>query len=404
MPRTHIGSFLLLASTLCVACPAQEQKADEQPKEEVEKKAVTTAPPKPTPEPVEVPPGDGPVAKVNDVEVPRDVFNREFIQTIERYQRARHEVKPALRERLKDNIVRRLVDAEIIRQQAKKMSVQVTDEERESKWAEHKKRYGSDEAFKAFLERAGTSAEDVRRQFDNNLVREKVFAKVSESVEVKPAEVKEFYEKNRVRYDEPEQIRASHILIRVPPGASAEVKAEKKKKAEEAAKKAKKADFATLAKELGEDPTKDRGGDLGFFSRGKMVKAFEEAAWGLKVGQVSGVVETQFGFHVIKKTDHKKARRKPFSEVKEQIERSLRARKRNTAIREALNDWKNASKIEVFVKGDEKIIAAGRATPVRPTKRPNLQLSTTDKRPALKPNLQLKKMEKPETRDDPVKK
>ncbi len=406
MLRIESGLLVVLAATLA-ACPSTEEEKKEDPSSAaaaLKQKVEPANPAPPATEKVELPPGDGPVAKVNGVDVPRDVFNREFTQTIERYQKARHDVKPALYERLKDNIVRRLVDAEIIEQQAKKFAIEVTNEERESKWAEHKKRYGSEEAFKAFLERAGTSEEDVRRQFDQNLIREKVFAKVSESVEIKPEEVKDFYDKNQARYDEPEQIRASHILIRVPPGASPEVKAEKKKIADDVAKKAKKGDFAALAKEFGEDPTKDRGGDLGFFTKGRMVKAFDDAAWKLKNGQVSGVVETQFGFHIIKKTDHKPARKKPYAEVKEQIERSLEARQRNTAIREALQKWKDDSKIEIFVKGDESVINAGRAKPIGgDTKAPMIQLKPGQQPPLLKKSLEIKQLpQRPVTDDHPV--
>lgn len=313
---------------------------------------------------VELPPGTGPVAKVNGVEIPREPFNKEYKVTIERYQRARHDVQPALRERLKDNIVRRLVDAELIRQQAEKLQVVITQAEKDEQWEAHKKRYGTDEAFKSFLERAGTTAEDVRSQFEANLLREKVFAKVSESVSVPPAEAKDFYEKNQARYDEPEQIQASHILIRLAPNATPEEKAQKKARAEEALKKvkAKGADFAALAKEYGEDPTKDRGGDLGLFTKGRMVKAFEDAAWAMKDGQISGIVETQFGFHIIKKTGHKAAAKKKYEQVADQIEKSLLAKKKNEAIRDALAKWKNEANIELIVKGDEKIMAAGRPT------------------------------------------
>lgn len=317
---------------------------------------------------IELPPGTGPVASVNGVEVLRGPFNKEYRQTMERYRKARHEVQPALRERLKDNIVRRLVDAEIIKQQTQKLAVEITAQEKEEKWAEHKKRYGTDEAFRAFLERAGTTAEDVQEQFISNLLREKVFAKVSESVTVTPQEVKEYYEQNKARYDEPEQVQASHILIKVQPNGTPEEKGQKKKRAEEALKKVKTkgADFAKIAKEYGEDPTRDRGGDLGYFTRGRMVKPFEDAVWGMKTNQISNIIETQFGFHVIKKIDHKKARQKPFKEVTEQIERSLVARKRNQVIRDALQKWKDEAKIELFVKGDESIIAAGTPPPAAP--------------------------------------
>lgn len=354
--------------------------------------------------PIELPPGDGPVATVNGVAIPREPFNKEYRTTMERYQRARHEVQPALRERLKDNIVRRLVEAEVIRQQAEKMSVAVSAQERDEQWDAHRKRYGSDDAFKAFLERAGTTAEDVRMQFEANLLREKVFAKVSDTITVAPEEVKDFFDKNQARYDEPEQVQASHILIRLSPGAPPDEKAQKKQRAEEALKKvkAKGADFAALAKEYGEDPTKDRGGDLGYFTKGRMVKPFEDAVWSMKPGQTSGVVETQFGYHIIKKIDHKPGRKKPFQEAKEQIERSLQAKKRNEAIRDSLTKWRTDAKIEIFVKGDEAVINAP-STPVPAL--PNGQPAVTPREPGAKviqEGLKIRPIARPDTRDAPV--
>lgn len=307
-----------------------------------------------------LPPGDGPVAVVDGVKVGRERFEREFIRTIERYQKARHEVKPALRERLKDNIVRRLVDQTLIEQQAKKMGIELDQAEMDRRWAEHKKRYGSLEAFEAFLERAGTTADDVRRGFEENHLREKVFRQVGEAVTVSGEEVRKFYDDNRARYDEPEMIRASHILIRVPPGATDEQVAAKRKLAQEvrAKAKAKGADFSQLAGQYGEDPTKDRGGDLGFFPKGRMVAEFEKVAWKLKVNEISKVVKTQFGFHIIQKTAHRKAARKSFDSVSEMIERSLLARKRNEAVRAAMEQWRQEAKVEVLVKGDPSVINA----------------------------------------------
>ncbi len=360
-----------------VGCAQDKPKTDEATAAKTEAaapadKAQAEAPAKAV---IKLPEGTGPVAKVNGQEIAREVFNREYTQTLERYQKARHEVKPALRERLKDNIMRRLVDAELIRQQSSKMQVSIEGADTAEKWQAHKKRYGSEEAFKSFLERAGTTADDVRRQFENNLLREKVFAKVSESVKIDAAEIKKFYDDNQARYDEPEQIKASHILFRTPPNAKADDKAKKKAVAEDVLKQLKKGgSFEALAKKYGEDPTKDRGGDLGYFTKGRMVKSFEEAAWSLKKGKISGIIETQFGFHIIKKTDHKKARKKPFGEVKEQIERSLLARRRNQSIRDALGKWKEAAEIEIFVKGDPAIISAAQPKPAlggRPKIDPN---------------------------------
>ena len=239
----------------------------------------------------------------------------------------------------------------------------------------------------------------MREQFEANLLREKVFAKVSEDVKVSAAEVKKFYDENPARYDEPEQVKASHILFRVQPNATAEEKAAKEKKAKEVLAKAKKGNFEALAKEFGEDPTKDRGGDLGYFTKGRMVKPFEDAVWKLKVGQVSDLVETQFGFHIIKKTDHKKARKKPYDEVKESIERSLAARQRNQAIRDALAKWKEEANIEIFLKGDPAVINAGQ--PKTMLGRPQLTPAQGEK--ASSPALPIRKGEsKPQTGDAPA--
>lgn len=361
----RIGSVALVA--LLAGCPANDNKpepaagASATANEGAASKSTTKAPPKPSatiPE-IVLPPGDGPAAIVGGVEVPREVFNREYKQTLERYYRARHDVKPPLMERLKDNIVRRLIDAELIRQQAKALGVKVDEAEFAEKWKKHKERYGSEEGFKAFLERAGTTSEDVERQFHDNLLREQVFQKVSEGVKVDAKEVKAFYEKNEKRYQEPEKVKASHVLIKVPPNASEDEVAKAKARIEEAKKKLQGGTaFEQVAKEYSMDNTKDRGGDLGFFIKGRMVKPFEEAAWKAKVGKVVGPVKTQFGWHLIKKTDHVKARKRPFSEVKDQIARSLEARQRNQTIRESLETWRKETKIDVLIKGDPKIISS----------------------------------------------
>jgi parvulin-like peptidyl-prolyl isomerase len=301
-----------------------------------------------------------PLARVNGVDIPRTGFLKEFKLTLDRYAKARHAVTPALRERLKDNLVYGYVDYEILRQHAEQMQVAVPAGEAEAKWAEHKKRYGSDESFKQFLDRAGVSAEDVKEQFDKNLLKEKVYDKLAETATVGDSELREYYEKNKGGFAEPEQVRTSHILFRVTPDMKPEDKAKKQKLAKEidGKAKAKGADFAALARQYCEDGTKEKGGDLGFKTKGQLLPQFEAVAWPMKINEVSNVVETPYGFHVIKKTGHNPARQKPFEEMKDTIEKSIKARKRNEKIRVALQKWKEDAKIEYFVKGDPAIIQA----------------------------------------------
>lgn len=116
------------------------------------------------------------------------------------------------------------------------------------------------------------------------------------------ARVRAFYDEHPERFKQPERVRARHLLIRVASDASEEDVAKARERAEAGLARIRGGeDFAAVASELSEDPgSKDRGGDLGFFTRGQMVPPFEEAAFALQVGEVSDVVETPFGFHIIK--------------------------------------------------------------------------------------------------------
>jgi peptidyl-prolyl cis-trans isomerase D len=137
------------------------------------------------------------------------------------------------------------------------------------------------------------------------------------------ADVRAYYEQNQARYGTDEQRRASHILV-TPEGGD---KAAAKKKAEQllAQVKSKPGDFEKLARENSKDPgSAAQGGDLGFFGKGMMVKPFEEAVFRMKPGDISDVVESDFGFHIIKVTEVKAAQVKPFEQVKGDIERDLR--------------------------------------------------------------------------------
>ena len=149
------------------------------------------------------------------------------------------------------------------------------------------------------------------------------------------ADAKKYYDENVKEFQVPEQVRASHILIRPadPNTDPNQAKAQAKHKAEELLKKVKGGtDFATVAKESSEDPTtKDQGGDLRLFSRGLMYPTFENAAFGLKVGQVSDLVETPFGYHIIKVTEHHDPNQIAFEKAKTDIISGLTRQKKQEA-------------------------------------------------------------------------
>ena len=144
------------------------------------------------------------------------------------------------------------------------------------------------------------------------------------AVEVSEAEIKAWYDGHKERYQQPEERRASHILI----AAEKLGKDKARQKAEEVLREvqAKPAAFAELARKHSDDPgSASQGGDLGFFGRGMMVKPFEDATFALRDGEVSGIVESDFGFHIIKLTGQRVAREKPLAEVRGEIERELKS-------------------------------------------------------------------------------
>jgi peptidyl-prolyl cis-trans isomerase D len=146
---------------------------------------------------------------------------------------------------------------------------------------------------------------------------------LKKQVTVSDDDLKKYYEQNISRYTTPEERRASHILIAVAKDASADVRAKAKAKAEAllAEVKAHPDSFAEVAKKNSEDPgSAAKGGDLDFFARGAMVKPFEDAAFGMKVGDISGVVESDFGYHIIKLTGVRGGERKPFEAVRAEIQ------------------------------------------------------------------------------------
>jgi len=167
---------------------------------------------------------------------------------------------------------------------------------------------------------------------------------LADQVTVTDAEIQEFYKNNTKAYSVDEQRRASHILIAVGKDASAADKEKAKAKADALLAELRKnpSAFAKLAKENSQDPVSaERGGDLDFFGKGAMVKPFEEAAFKLSKGQISDVVQSDFGFHIIEVTDIKPAVVKPLEDVKAQIAADIKKQKASKAYAEAAETFGN---------------------------------------------------------------
>ena len=163
-------------------------------------------------------------------------------------------------------------------------------------------------------------------------------------IKVEPAEVRAQYDANAANFGQSEERAASHILITVKPDAGDADKAAARKKAEDllAQARANPARFADLAKQFSQDPgSAGQGGDLGSFARGSMVKPFEDAVFGMKVGEIAGPVQSDFGYHVIRLDAITPAKTRPFDEVKGQIEADLKRQRATQKFAAAADQFQN---------------------------------------------------------------
>lgn len=158
---------------------------------------------------------------------------------------------------------------------------------------------------------------------DSDLVNQ-LLMKLGEGIEVTDEKISTFYKENPTFFEAPEEVSARHILFKAEAGADDETKAVARAKADAALKRVRAGeDFATLATELSEGPSGPGGGDLGFFPKDRMVPAFSDAAFALKPGESSGVVETRFGYHIIQVEERHDARTIPLDEVRDRIRQGL---------------------------------------------------------------------------------
>ena len=167
---------------------------------------------------------------------------------------------------------------------------------------------------------------------------------LKKGITVSEADLRKYYEENAARYTTPEERRASHILVKADKDAPAADRAKAKAKADAllAELKANPAAFADLAKKNSDDPgSAERGGDLDFFARGAMVKPFEDTAFGLQKGQLSPVVETDFGFHIIKVTDVRGGEKRSFEAARAEMEEEVRRQLAQRRFSEVAADFTN---------------------------------------------------------------
>ena len=294
---------------------------------------------------------DKKVAVVNGTVIKQAELDSEVNRYLARLQSQRRVPDDLELSQVRKKALESLIAGELLYQESQKKGIKVDQMEVDAQLAALKGRFPTEAEFNNALSMANLTEADLTLKIERNLAISKLLdGQIGGKTTVSEEETRAYYDANLEYFKKPEQVRASHILIKVDPGADEAKKAEARARIELIQAKLKKGeDFGALAKEYSEGPTGPKGGDLGFISRGDTVKPFEEAAFAMKPEQVSDMVETDFGYHLIMVTDRTPEGTLSYEEVKDNLQKYLKQQKIQTEIAEYVETLKAKAKIERFL-------------------------------------------------------
>lgn len=262
------------------------------------------------------------------------------------------EQQDMFRSHMMKSVRREMVLRTLLLAAADEAKLTATEEEVSKEFEEIKKGMPEGATIELYLKMADTTEEKLKKEIGEELRISQLIAKNTEgeTPEVREEDVKKFYDENQNEFTTDESASASHILITVEADADEAAKTAAKEKITKIRKDlidaGEKADFAAAAKEHSSCPSSAQGGSLGSFGRGQMVPAFETAAFSQKVGEIGEIVETQFGYHIVKVDERSEGGKQPFDKVKEDIAGHLKQEQQQEAVQKYLESLEAAAKVE----------------------------------------------------------
>jgi len=268
------------------------------------------------------------IATVNGTEITKDAYDYFFTQIT----RGAPINDPAKRAEIKKSIMEQLLMQELFFAESGKKNIKIDNAEVDKQVAEIKKMHPDKGSFAKLLETMNMTEAFLKYILERNMAIDALIKQeITSKITISDKEITDFYAQNPKASESPEMVRASHILAKIDPGASEAKKGEALKKIQGLQKRLKKGEkFEDLAKENSDCPSGKDGGDLNFFAKEQMAPPFSKAAFALKPGEISDIVETRFGYHLIKMTEKKEASVVPLGDIKDKISQFL-AQQKNIA-------------------------------------------------------------------------
>jgi len=293
------------------------------------------------------------IAKVNGKPLTTFELNEEFQALLPMVGGYHGNVSDERMTEIKKQAMDNVVDRELQYQDALRKGLSASGKEIESEFSRMEKAYGSSRKFRDAIKKIGLTKDEVKEYIKKRLLTAKAKEAVTAKAGMSDEELRDYYQKNKETFNKPEEFRASHILIGVEPAASAEDRGKKLQLAGDILAKIKAGeDFIKLAMRHSTDAsTAPIGGDIGAFHKGMMADdTLEKAVLSLKVGEVSDVVESLYGYHIIMLTGLKPPTQLNFDDVKTGIRMKLEKKKADELYKDWMEGLKAGAKIEILKK------------------------------------------------------
>jgi len=274
---------------------------------------------------------DAPVVTVNEEVLTQGELQDQVQRLLaaQRMQNVPEEQMAQAASQMRQRVVDAFVAQTVLIDEAERQGISTSESDVEEAMNNIKDSVPEGMTFEQILETQGLTEERVREDVERGMKMEKLLDQQTNQNAVTEADVKDFYDTQASYFEQPEMVTARHILLSVEEDADEATKAEKKAKAEEIHKQlVEGADFAELAEAHSDCPSKARGGNLGSFPRGRMVKEFEDAAFTQNIGEIGPVIETQFGYHIVEVLEKQEAGKQSLDEARPMITDFLEKQKK----------------------------------------------------------------------------